>query len=341
MPLYLKGAGVAPGKYADLVRPALELLAKTDPVLLEEASFTPDQLDELAFDPRAHDHFHPVNKRPNVLFGEWDPHTIDGRGLLPPLRAAADDARHAPDVGRARRPGPGGDRAERLFEAAAVLAGTILMGAGVSGAGPSYHDSTVTLSKLVPRIARYRDAFYQRLLKALPGPHGERLREEAEKRQQPFAGVRQYLNQAIATQRAAHLQDRRLAQLFAAMGYPDRGARAGREDLRAGGAVRHRDPHPADRSRVRRRPQRAGRRRRRCWAKSKTCSAAGSTAGRSSTRGTSSAIRGCSRSSPAARTPSATRAPRNSSTRSAGSSTCTRRRRPRPPSPATRRPASG
>ena len=33
-----------------------------------------DHLDELAFDPRAHDHFHPVNKRPNVLFGEWDPH---------------------------------------------------------------------------------------------------------------------------------------------------------------------------------------------------------------------------------------------------------------------------
>ena len=101
VPLYLKGAGVAPGKYADLVRPALELLAKTEPVLLEEASFDPDQLDELAFDPRAHDHFHPVNKRPNVLFGEWDPHTIDGRGLLPPLRAAADDARHAPHVGRA------------------------------------------------------------------------------------------------------------------------------------------------------------------------------------------------------------------------------------------------
>ena len=50
-----------------------------------------------------------------------------------------------------------------------MLAGTVLMGAGVSGAGPNYHDSTVTLSKLVPRIARYRDAFYQRLLKQLPG----------------------------------------------------------------------------------------------------------------------------------------------------------------------------
>lgn len=224
IPLYLKGAGVAPGPYADLVRQALDLLARTDPALLEEASFNPDHLDELAFDPRAHDHFHPVNKRPNVLFGEWDPHVIDARGyycrfvlrqttldtLLSWVRPAA-GAAEASD---------GSDPNERLFEAAAVLAGTILMGAGVSGSGPGYHDSGVTLSKLVPRIARYRDAFYQQLLRSLPGKHGERLRAEAEARRQPFAGVRQYLNQAIATQRAAHLQDRRLAQWYAAMGYP-------------------------------------------------------------------------------------------------------------------------
>ena len=219
IPVYLKGVGVASGKYADLIRPALELLAKTEPVVLEEASFIPDNLDELAYDPRAHDHFHPVNKRPNVLFGEWDPHTIDGRGFYRRFvlrQMTLDTLLTWVDPNS----GPGGDKAERLFEAAAVLAGTILMGAGVSGSGPTYHDSTVTLSKLVPRIARYRDGFYQKLLKALPGPHGERLRDEAEKRQQPFAGVRQYLNQAIATQRAAHLQDRRLAQLFGAMGYP-------------------------------------------------------------------------------------------------------------------------
>ena len=73
VPLFLKGAGVAPGKYADLLRPALELLVKTDPILLEESSFAPDHLDELAFDPRAHDHFHPLKNPPNVLFGEWDP----------------------------------------------------------------------------------------------------------------------------------------------------------------------------------------------------------------------------------------------------------------------------
>ena len=69
-------------RYADLLRPALELLTHTAPELLDEACFDPDKMDELAFDPRAHEHFHPINKRPNVLFGEWDPHTIDNRGYF-------------------------------------------------------------------------------------------------------------------------------------------------------------------------------------------------------------------------------------------------------------------
>jgi len=228
VPLYLKGAGVAPGQYADLVRPALELLTATDRHLLDDACFDPDKLDELAFDPRAHDHFHPINKRPNVLFGEWDPHTIDNRGYYRRfvLREATlrtlltwfspgSRTKDAPPLEMLT-----GTPGERLVESAAVLAGTILMGSGVSGTGPNYYDSTVTLAKLVPKIARYRDAFYQRLLETLPGPHGDRLREEAKVRRQPFAGVRQFLNQAIATQRASHLQDRRLAQLFANMGYP-------------------------------------------------------------------------------------------------------------------------
>ncbi|MCS6864122.1 MAG: hypothetical protein RMJ56_10065 [Gemmataceae bacterium] len=221
VPLYIAGAGVAPSAYANIVRPALKLLEETEASILEEASFDPSKLDELAFDPRAHDHFHPVNKRPNVLFGEWDPHTIDNAGYYRRfvLRQMTLDTLLSWVT-----PGPHatGDPTERLFEAAAVLAGTILMGAGVSGAGPNFHDSGVTLAKLVPRIARYRDAFYQRLLQQLPGSHGERLRAEAEARKQPFAGVRQFLNQAIATQRAAHLQDRRLAQFYAAMGYPHR-----------------------------------------------------------------------------------------------------------------------
>ena len=227
VPLYLQGVGVGPGKYAAIVARALELLRQTDPVILDEAAFQWDCLEELAFDPRAHDHFHPINKRPNVLFGEWDPHHIDERGYYRRfvLRQLTLDTLvswvEQKPLGRGMpSPHSSGTLEERLLEAAAVLAGTILMGAGICGASPHYHDSTVSLARLVPRVARYRDAFYQQLLRKIPSPQGDRLREEAQQRQQPFAGVRQYLNQALATQRAAHLQDRRLAQWYAAMGYP-------------------------------------------------------------------------------------------------------------------------
>ncbi len=219
VPVFARGVGVVPSRYAEVLRPALELLAKTDAELLREASFDPERMDELAVDPRAVDHVHPVSKRPSMLFGEWDPHRIDPRGFFrryvlrqPTLDAlllwATPEDADAPA------------KAERLFESAAVLAGTILMGAGMSGAGPTTYDSTVTLDELVKRIARYRDAFYQQLLKSVSGPHGDRLREEAQKRKQPFAGVRQFLNAAIASEKALHLQERRLAILFAAMGYP-------------------------------------------------------------------------------------------------------------------------
>ncbi|QEL20274.1 hypothetical protein [Limnoglobus roseus] len=218
VPVYFAGVGVAPGPYAALVRPALELLGNTNAVLREEAGFELANLDELAVDPRAADHFHPVTKRPNVLFGEWDPHHIDNRGNYRRfiLRQPTLDALY-----RWAKPNPNGPfDGERLFESAAVLAGTILMGAGVSGSGPAVYDSSVTLTTLVQRIARYRDEFYKRLLEQLPGAQGERLRAEAAKLKQPFAGVRQFLNQSIATERALHLQERRLAMLFAAMGYP-------------------------------------------------------------------------------------------------------------------------
>lgn len=217
VPLYYRGVGPALGLYADLIRPALELLEKTDRGMLEAASFDPDKLDELALDPRAGDHFHPVNKRPSVLFGEWDPHRIDGQGYFRRfvLRQSTLDA--LVKWYTSPSPTPVNDR---LFEAAAALCGTILMGAGVSGSGPTFHDSTVTLSGLVQRIARYRDDFYTKLLASVPGANGERLRAESTRLKQPFAGVRHYLNQAIAGERALHLQERRLSLLFAAMGYP-------------------------------------------------------------------------------------------------------------------------
>jgi hypothetical protein len=215
VPLYFRGVGAVPGQYAEVVRTALDLLDKTDRGLLDEACLEPERLEELAFDPRATDHFHPVNKRPNVLFGEWDPHHIDGSGYYRRfvLRQGTLDAL----VDWSRK--DGAPDPERLLEASAVLAGTILMGSGISGSGPTHYDSTVTLAKLVQKIARFRDKFYQRLLESLPGGHGSRLRAEAAKLKQPFGGVRQSLNRAIAAERALHLQERRLAIFFSAMGY--------------------------------------------------------------------------------------------------------------------------
>ena len=79
-------------------------------------------------------------------------------------------------------------------------------GSGISGRGPDTHDSGVTLSKLLPRIASYRDAFYKQHLARLDGPHGTRLREESTTLRQPFGGARQHLNARLARLRATQLQ---------------------------------------------------------------------------------------------------------------------------------------
>src|SRR5581483_3373211 len=62
IPLFLKGAGVAYGRYEALITRALEILQSTDPGLLADAYVDVDLLDEFAVDPRAYDHGHPVNR---------------------------------------------------------------------------------------------------------------------------------------------------------------------------------------------------------------------------------------------------------------------------------------
>ena len=226
IPLFLRGAGVVHGRYHDVLTQALQILASTDPGVLAEAYFDPNLLDELAIDPRAYDHGHPVNRRPNYLFGEWDPHHIDNQGRYRRfiVRQVTLDAM----MERVERVGPSpsssdgpANRTEALFEAAAVLAGVILMASATSGSGPSAHDSTITLATLMPRIAQNRDAFYAQLLKKTQGTLGERLRREAAAIRQPFGAARQHLNQTLARHRAAQQQHRHLALLFAKMGYPE------------------------------------------------------------------------------------------------------------------------
>jgi len=225
IPLYIEGAGVAQGPYACLLQRTLEILHSTDAALLREAWFDPDLIEELAVDPRAYDFDHPAGKRPNHHFGQWDPNRIDNRGyyrrfVLQPIALDSLLSR----VNSVEQDGLapcGATRDELLFEAAAVLAGTMLMASGTSGDGPGRHSSEVTLSTLLPHIAQYRDEFYAQLLSRTQGPHGERLRDEAERMRQPLAGARQHLNQELAHRRAAQMQHVHLAQLFARMGYSE------------------------------------------------------------------------------------------------------------------------
>ncbi len=217
IPLLVRDAGVAAGPYEEVVTLAMELLNQTDEDILQTAFFDPQVLDELAIDPRAYDFDHPVNKRPNYHFGQWDPHHIDNQGRY--TRFVVQQV--TLDALMQRLESDEAPLDELLVEAAAVLAGIILMGAGISGAGPDTHDSRTTLSTLLPQIAGYRDAFYERLLGRIPGKHGKRLVAEAAERRQPLGSARQHLNAQLARRRAAQLEHVQLAKIFARMGYPD------------------------------------------------------------------------------------------------------------------------
>ena len=218
VPLLIREAGVGAGKYAELIERTWEVLRGTSPAILRQAGFDPDRVDELAFDPRAFDFDHPVNKRPNYMFGCWDANIVDLGGFYRRFviqQMTLDALNERPQHGH------GAAREELLFESAVVLAGTILMASGVSGHGPDAHDSSMNLMRLVARIAQYRDGFYQEILAKQTGKRGERLRAEAERNQQPFGAVRQYLNHRLARLRAKQLQHVQLAQLFSRMGQPN------------------------------------------------------------------------------------------------------------------------
>lgn len=218
VPLYIRGAGVCEGPYKEVIKLTIRLLEQTDESILRQAGFHHEKLLELAIDPRAYDFDHPVNKRPNHHFGMWDPHHIDKEGYydryiiqtvtLDSLMTRFDDRDDLPAE-------------ELLFEASAVLAGTILMASGISGWGPACHDSSTNLSKLMPRIAKYRDEFYRQLIGQIDREHRDRLAEEALIRHQPFGAARQHLNTQLTETRARQLEHIHLGQVFAFMGHHD------------------------------------------------------------------------------------------------------------------------
>ena len=225
IPLYLEGIGVATGRYQAVVEKALEILRDTDPVILRDACFDPDKLEALVLDPRAYDFDHPVNRRPNYHFGTWDPHTIDNsgyyrrfvvhqvtlEGMLYRLESAYTGESEVSDV----------PYDELLFEAGAVLAGTMLMGSGISGDHTHTYDSNTSLTTLMPHIAGYRDRFYEFLITRIKKKLRPRLEAEMARLHQPFGGARQALNKQLAKRRADQLQRFHLARTLARMGYFD------------------------------------------------------------------------------------------------------------------------
>ncbi|MEW4490825.1 hypothetical protein AB1L42_22275 [Thalassoglobus sp. JC818] len=217
LPLFIPGAGAAECRYAPLIERAMQFLEEAPQDLLQESFFSLDHLDELACDLRAYDHLNPIFKRTNYMFGEWDPHQIDSKGFYRRfvirqiiLDSLCDWIEEA---------GEKSPQEERLFDASAALCGTMLMASSISGAGPGMHDSTVSLTTLLPIVAERRDAFYTRILTQLTGSRAKRLHQEAVKHQQPFGHVRQYLNMKLAGYGARQVQHRELAHLYAVMGY--------------------------------------------------------------------------------------------------------------------------
>jgi hypothetical protein len=220
VPLFVAGAGPAHGRYRDLVNGAIEILAVTPPPLLRQADFDLDALEELAFDPRAFDFLHPAASRPNYLFGLWDPSRIDEQGRYRRLvvqQATLDGILSWVDADQARENDPA-RAAELAWESAAVLAGVILMAAGLSGHGPGAAQSSLALGDLLPRIAGYRDEFYRWLLSLAPSAHHRRLEEEAALLRQPFGGVRRHINATLARRRARQVEHVALSAVMARLG---------------------------------------------------------------------------------------------------------------------------
>jgi hypothetical protein len=218
VPLYLQGVGVATGPWKPLLESTLEFLRLLPEEMTEPAHFNLNRMQELCLDVRAHDHLHPVNKRTNYMFGEWDPADIDTKGYYRRfiIRSIILDSLlewlHTDN---------GTSPEERLFDSSAVLAGTILMASSISGSGPQTYDSEVSLTSLLPTVARQRDAFYRTLLEMAEGDRRKRLERLTKESRQPFGHVRHELNMNLSRYGARQVQHRHLSWLYASMGFEE------------------------------------------------------------------------------------------------------------------------
>ena len=228
VPLWRPDVGSAPGPVAELLDATLDILRATPEEMLDEAEYSVAAMHELALDLRSYDDRHPVFKRTNYLFGEWDPESHGELGALDANDPAAGDytrfvlRRPALTAMRHWIAGDGGDDPEeRLFDASAALAGTVLMAAAVSGRDPHAHDSASSLMTLLPGIAKLRDRFYDWLIESQTGARAKRLAEITKRTRQPFGHVRQYLNLSLSDLTARQAQGRAVATQYARLGQAD------------------------------------------------------------------------------------------------------------------------
>ena len=216
LPLYFSDVGAAVGPYEQLIDSTIAFMRDLPDDLVGTSHFSIDRMAELSLDMRSHDHLHPVNKRTNYVFGEWDPDEIDTKGFYRRFivrRLIIDSL-----IDWIHRDKKKADP-ERLFDASAVLAGTILMASAISGSGPQTYDSSVSLTSLLPIVARQRDNFYQRLLDTAKGERAKRLKRLANESRQPFGHVRHELNMYLSKYGADQVQHRHLSWMFARMGF--------------------------------------------------------------------------------------------------------------------------
>ena len=217
VPLYFGDVGAAVGHYADIINATVAFMKGLPEDIVASSHFSIDRMSELSLDMRSHDHLHPVNKRTNYVFGEWDPDEIDTKGFYRRFvirRLILDSLLDWINGGGRKSNDP-----ERLFDASAVLAGTILMASAISGSGPHTYDSSVSLTSLLPIVARQRDHFYQRLLDTATGERARRLKKLANESRQPFGHVRHELNMYLSKYGADQVQHRHLSWMFARMGF--------------------------------------------------------------------------------------------------------------------------
>jgi len=225
LPIHLESVGTAVGPYHDLISRTLAFLDQLPPEVVAATHFHLGNVHELAVDIRSYDYNHPVFKRTNYLFGEWDPHQIglDGHYHRFVVRQIILDALLAWINAQVQIEKVPYD--EALYDASAALSGTILMASSISGSGPDTFDSTISLSSLLPIVARQRDFFYERLMSSLDGPRAERLRKHQETTQQPFGHVRHALNMFLSSHGASQVRNRELAMMYARMGFPEESRR--------------------------------------------------------------------------------------------------------------------